>query len=200
MLVPLLAALLLPACTAPDRPAARPAGSPSPLPVPSVTLPADPLLALVPRPDDVPSGLLPVVSGSGPRDLRAVAAFSADPAPAAEALRAHGFTSAYVAQYAEPSGAQGRVLSVVVARFTTLEGAADDLAGDLAASGPGEPADVGSGGSLRVQPLPGGTGQLTTLRFRVGVRTWLLASGAPEADRETVLALGRTLAGRAPAP
>ncbi|MCW2606892.1 MAG: hypothetical protein JWO60_1585, partial [Frankiales bacterium] len=58
-------------------------------------------------------------------------------------------------------------------------------------------ADVGQGGSLRSQPLPGGRGQLTVLRFRVGTRTFLLALGAPEADPATVLRLGRQLAGRA---
>ncbi|MCU1692705.1 MAG: hypothetical protein JWM64_1796, partial [Frankiales bacterium] len=168
-----LAALLLSACTGSDEPApVRPVPT-AVAPTASVTLPADPLLALVPRPDDVPSGLLPVVAGSGPRDLAAVAAFSGDPAAAATALRAHGFSAAYVAQYAEQlsAGARGRVLSVVVSRFATLKGAADDLAGDVAASGTGERADVGSGASLRVQPLPGGAGQLTTLRFRVGTRT-----------------------------
>lgn len=177
------------------RPTA-PAATSTPTVSAAVTLPPDPLRAFVPDADDVPPGLLPVVSGSGPRDLAQVAAFSGDPGAAATALRAHGFEDAYVAQYAEPR-ADGRVLSVVVAQFATLKGAADDLAGDVAASSAGEPADVGQGGRLAVQPLPGARGQLTTLRFRVGVRTFLLAYGAPDADRETVLALGRAVAGRA---
>lgn len=195
-----------------ERPAAAPAPSPTVSPAMSptavsptataappttqVTLPPDALRRFAPAPEDVPAGLLPVVSGSGPRDLAAVAAFSGDPGPAAAALRAHGFTRAYVAQYAEQRAA-GRVLSAVVVEFATLKGAADDLAGDVAASGPGTPADVGQGGSLRTQPLPGGTGQLTVLRFRVGTRTFLLALGAPQAAPDEVLALGRVLAERA---
>ena len=159
----LLVLALATGCTD-DGPAPTAAPTPpAPAVTAAVTLPPDALLALVPTSGDVPPGLLPVVSGSGPRDLAAVAAFSADPAAAAAALRSHGFRRAYVAQYAEP-GAEGRVLSVVVSEFATL---------------------------------PGGRGTLTTLRFRVGSRTWLLAYGAPDGGDEVVLALGRTLAERA---
>lgn len=198
-----LLALLLAGCTSGSGDVA-PEAAPSAVPVaPSsapatsrMTLPPGPLSRFAPSPDDVPAGLLPIVSGSGPRDLDAVAAFSADPAAAATALRAHGFRQAYVAQYAEQQ-ADGRVLSAVIAEFATLKGAADDLAGDVAAGGEAAPADVGQGGTLRTQPLPGGRGQLSLLRFRVGTRTFLLALGAPQAADDDVLQLGRVLAERA---
>ncbi|MCW2777144.1 MAG: hypothetical protein JWN17_869 [Frankiales bacterium] len=202
-LLAVLAVAALPGCShdAGRSAAQDPTTSAAPPPTTSVTLPPDPLLALVPTPSEVPAGLVPVVAGSGPRDLAAVAGFSGDPAAAAAALRAHGFAGAYVAQYAEPTaaGASGRVLSVVVSRFGTLKGAADDLAGDVAAGGgPGTTPDVGQAASLRTQPLPGAArGRLTTLRFRVGTRTFLLALGAPAADEDTVVRLGRLLAARA---
>ncbi len=201
----MLALGLLAGCTAGSGPGATPtspskapadpgrAATPSPA---AVGLPADPLRAFVPSPAEVPTGMLPVVSGSGSRDLLAVAAFSGEPTAAAAALRAHGFRRAYVAQYAEQQAA-GRVLSVVVVEFDDPEGAADDLAADVAAAGPASPASVGTGGSLGCRPLPGGRGQVCVLRFRVGSRTFLLGFGAPAAESETVLRLGRVLAGRA---
>ena len=183
------------------RPGGPSSGGAAPPAAPRVTLPPDDLLRLVPDPSEVPAGLLPVVAGSGPRDLAAVAAFSGDPVAAAAALRAHGFRRAYVAQYAEPVR-DGAVLSVVVAEFATLPGAADDLAGDLAASGPGDAVPAAElpgaqGADLRDQPLPGGSGTLTTLRFRVGTRTFLLARGAPASDRPLLVRLGRLVAERA---
>ena len=184
-----------------DEPAAAPTPpSESALnaPVPGVTLPADPLRALVPEPEEVPAGLVPLVAGSGRRDAAAIAEFSADPAAARKALGEHGFAGAYVAQYAHPS--DGRVLSVVVARFRDAAGAKADLDGDLTGSS-GEVVavpTVGEQSQVRRQPLPGeGGGELVTLRFRAGATTWLLAYGArPTADPQVAVELGRLLAER----
>lgn len=166
---------------------------------PEISLPADPLSPLVPAPDEVPAGMIPLLNGSGPRDAAAVAAYSADPAAAAAALAAHRFQSAYVAQYADPNGPQ--VLSVVVARFADAAGATADLQGDLAESS-GEVLEVGTVGEAaqaRRQALPGaGSGELVTLRFRQDRTTWLLAYGnQPRADPQVAVALGRLLVERA---
>ena len=168
-------------------------------PLPGISLPADPLRSLVPAPDEVPPGMVPILTGSGARGAAAIAGYSADSAQAATALAAHGFTSAYVAQYADPSSA--RVLSVVVVRFATPAGATADLAGDLAASS-GDVlnlATVGDRSQARRQPLPGASGgELVTLRFRQGATTWLLAYGdRPTADPSIALALARLLVARA---
>jgi hypothetical protein len=195
-------ALLLTGCSE-DEPAAPQAPSASALtaPLPGVTLPPDPLRDLVPTPEEVPAGMVPLLAGSGPRNLQAVADFSADPAAAAASLTEHGFTSAYVAQYAHPT--DGRVLSVVVSRFGDAAGAEADLAGDLASSTGDEVAvpTVGAASQARRQPLPGNDeGQLLTLRFRAGATTWLLAYGAvPEADPDVAVELARALVERAPA-
>ena len=167
-------------------------------PVPGVTLPADPLLPLVPAPEEVPAGLVPLLAGSGSRDAAAIAEFSADPAAARKALAAHGFRSAYVAQYAHPE--DGRVLSVVVVRFGDAKGAQADLSGDLASSA-GETVEVpviGDQSQVRRQPLPGASeGELVTVRFRRGATTWLLAYGAsPTADPQVPVELARELADR----
>ncbi len=196
----LAAACLLTGCSddEPDAAPQPPSESALNAPVPGVTLPADPLRALVPEPDEVPAGLVPLVAGSGRRDAAAIAEFSADPAAARTALAEHGFSGAYVAQYAHP--ADGRVLSVVVVRFRDAAGAEADLTGDLAGSS-GEVvqvATVGDQSQVRRQPLPGeGGGELVTLRFRAGATTWLLAYGArPTADPQVAVELGRLLAER----
>ncbi|MCW2680900.1 MAG: hypothetical protein JWM62_2301 [Frankiales bacterium] len=194
-----LAAALLAGCSD-DEPAATPqtpSASALSAPIPGITLPPDPLQPLVPTPEEVPSGMVPLLSGSGSRDAAAIAEFSADPAAAATALAAHGFSSAYVAQYAHPS--DGRVLSVVVARFRDAAGAKADLEGDLAGSSGElvETATVGEASQARRQPLPGGAGQLVTLRFRQGATTWLLAYGAPEADPQVAVELAQALVERA---
>lgn len=196
----LAVACLLTGCSDEDPDAAPQPPSESALnaPVPGVTLPADPLRALVPGPDEVPAGLVPLVAGSGRRDAAAIAEYSADPAAARTALAEHGFTGAYVAQYAHPT--DGRVLSVVVARFRDAVGAEADLSGDLAGSS-GEVVQVptvGDQSQVRRQPLPGeGGGELVTLRFRAGATTWLLAYGArPTADPQVAVELGRLLAER----
>lgn len=198
-LVGVLAAALLAGCSQEAAAPQRPSQSALTAPLPDVTLPADPLSPLVPAPDEVPPGMLPLLSATGPRDAAAIAEFSADPAAAGKALTAHGFRSAYVAQYAHPS--DGRVLSVVVARFADPAGAKADLDSDLAASS-GEVVTTGAVGEasqVRRQPLPGeGGGELVTLRFRRGATTWLLAYGArPSADPEVAVDLGRALADRA---
>ena len=170
-------------------------------PLPGITLPPDPLQPLVPEPDEVPAGMVPLLAGSGSRDARAIAEFSADPAAAARALADHGFRSAYVAQYAHPT--DGRVLSVVVVRFADAAGAQADLASDLAGT-TGDVLDlppVGETSQARRQPLPGDQpGELVTLRFRDGPTTWLLAYGArPTADPQVLLELARPLVERATA-
>ncbi|MDT7550814.1 MAG: hypothetical protein QOE84_3208 [Actinomycetota bacterium] len=166
--------------------------------VPDIVLPADPLRELVPRTADLPTGMVAILSGSGPRDAKAVAAYSANATQAGALLASHGFRSAYVAQYADL--ATGRVLSVVVSRFSTAAGATADLDADLAASS-GEQvtaAAVGEKSQVRRQPLPGGSGQLVTVRFRKGATTWLVAYGAkPTADPAVAVTLATTLAGRA---
>lgn len=197
----LAGACLLTGCSDDDPGAAPQPPSESALnaPVPGVTLPADPLRALVPEPDEVPAGLVPLVAGSGRRDAAAIAEYSADPAAARTALAEHGFAGAYVAQYAHPT--DGRVLSVVVARFRDAAGAEADLSGDLEGSS-GEVVQVptvGDQSQVRRQPLPGegGDGELVTLRFRAGATTWLLAYGArPTADPQVAVELGRLLAER----
>lgn len=166
--------------------------------VPDIVLPADPLRDLVPRTGDLPAGMVAILAGSGPRDAKAVAAYSTNPAQAGALLTAHGFRSAYVAQYADPM--TGRVLSVVVSRFSTTAGATADLDADLTASS-GEQVKAGTVGErsqVRRQPLPGGSGQLVTVRFRKGATTWLVAYGAkPTADPTVGVTLATTLAARA---
>ena len=166
--------------------------------VPDIVLPADPLRDLVPRTADLPPGLVAILAGSGPRDAHTIAGYSADPKSAGTLLTQHGFRSAYVAQYADP--ATGRVLSVVVSRFSTAGGATADLDADLKAS-TGEQiqsAVIGEKSDVRRQPLPGGKGQLVTVRFRKGASTWLVAYGAgPTADPKVATDLATTLAGRA---
>ena len=183
-----------------DAPAAGPA--PRASAAPALPLPADALTDLVPAPEEVPAGMVALLTSTGKRDVAAVAAYSADPAAAAKALSEHRFQSAYVAQYADPNGA--RILSVVVSRFADAAGAEADLTGDLAASS-GELLDLARLGEVsqaRRQALPGGSGgsagELLTLRFRQGRTTWLLAYGdQPRADPQVAIALGRLLVDRA---
>ena len=154
----------------------------------------------MPETADLPPGMVAILSGSGPRDVKAIAAYSADAAKAQGLLAQHGFRNAYVGQYADP--ATGRVLSVVVSRFSTVSGATADLVGDLAAS-TGETVQattVGEQSQVLRQPLPSATppGQLVTVRFRKGATTWLVAYGStPQADPEVALKVARILAGRA---
>jgi hypothetical protein len=200
----LLACLALPACGGDSEPAAQATPSvstesPSSA-APDIVLPAGPLRELVPESGDLPPGMVPIVAGTGPRDRKAVAGYSADPTKADGLLATHGFRFAYVAQYADP--ATGRVLSVVVSRFATSSGATADLAGDLSVSS-GSPVaspTVGEQSQVLVQPLPQAnkTGQLVTVRFRKGATTWLVAyGGTPTADPQIAIGVARTLAARA---
>lgn len=194
----LVTGCLLAGCGGDTEPAATPqTPSESALnaPVPGVTLPADPLLPLVPAPDEVPAGMVPLLAGSGSRDVKAIAEFSADPAAAQAALTEHGFQNAYVAQYASPT--DDRVLSVVVARFADAAGAQADLESDLTGSAGDlvEVPTVGDASQVRRQPLPGDEeGELVTVRFRKGATTWLLAYGnRPTADPQVAVDLARDL-------
>ena len=194
-------ALLLAGCSSepePVAPPSPPSASALTAPLPGVTLPPDPLRELVPAPDEVPEGMVPLLAGSGGRDAAEIAEFSSDPAAAATALADHGFRSAYVAQYAHPS--DGRVLSVVAVRFNDAAGATADLEGDLVGSS-GElvtTSTVGESSQARRQPLPGDDeGELVTLRFRRGATTWLLAYGArPTADVDVAVELSQRLVQR----
>ena len=171
----------------------------TPTPAPPVSeLPVGALRDLVPAPQEVPAGLVPLLQASGPRDAAAVAAFSADPTAAAASLAANGFTDAYVVQYA--SAADPRSLSVVAVRFATADGAKADYEGDVAVGG-GEPVEVetiGEASQVRRLSLPdAGDQDLITVRFRSGATTWLLAWRARlPADAAVPVAIARTLAER----
>ena len=172
------------------------AGTAAATPAPAVELPAGALRDLVPRPEEVPPPLVPLLQASGPRDAAAVAAFSGDPAAAQVALAEHGFADAYVAQYAAPD--DPRALTVVVVRFADQGGAAADLGGDLAASsGEVVPAPVvGDASQVRRLALPDGA-ELVTVRLRAGATTALVAwRAARPADAEVPLGLARALAAR----
>jgi hypothetical protein len=201
-----VASLALAGCSGSSTPSSS---SPSPEPpssaAPAIALPAGPLRELVPSSQDLPPGMVPILAGTGPRDVRAVAGYSADPTTAQKQLTAHGFRTAYAGQYADP--ATGRVLSVVVSRFATPAGATADLAGDIAGStGTVVPAPtVAEQSEVRKQPLPktgvgasAAPGELVTVRFRQGATTWLVAYGAsPTADPKVALGVAQLLARRA---
>ena len=201
VVITLLTALALTGCGgSSDAPTASASPEAPSSAAPDIVLPAGLLRELVPSSRDLPPGMVPILSGTGPRDLKAVAGYSADPAAAEKQLTAHGFRAAYVAQYADP--ASGRVLSVVVSRFATPAGATADLSGDLAGSA-GSPVPtptVGEQSEVRRQPLPQASaspGQLGTVRFRNGTTTWLVAYGAsPTADPQVAVDLARTLVAR----
>lgn len=177
--------------------------------VPEIALPDGELRDLVPATKDLPPGMVPIVAGSGSRDLAAIAEYSADPAKARALLSEHGFTAAYTGQYADPQ--TGRVLSVVVTRFATAAGAEADLTGDLQASTgevlPGAP--IGEQSEVRRQPLPAASpspgstptaGELVTVRFRQGALTWLVAYGSsPTADPEVAREVAQRLVDKATA-
>ncbi len=207
MLPPLLLCLALAGCggsSAGDPAAAATA-------VPDIALPAGDLRDLVPATGDLPPGMVPILSGSGTRDVAAIAEYSADPAAARTLLTQHGFEAAYTGQYADPQ--TGRVLSVVVTRFATPAGAQADLAGDLVSSSgtvlPG--ATLGEQSEVRRQPLPaspGATGapgspsppagELVTVRFRKSAMTWLVAYGAtPTADASVATGVAERLLAKA---
>lgn len=188
---------LLAGCSKDKVPTVSPEAAAS-APVPGITLPPGALRDLVPAPDEVPAGMVPVVLGSGPRDLAVVASYSGTGAAAtqaAAALRAHGFQAAYVAQYANQ--ATGQVLSVVVSRFATQAGAVADFAADekQTHAAPVVAEQVGDASVVTSQPVPGKTtGTLVLLRFRRGTDTWVVAyQAAPTADPKVAVALGKRL-------
>lgn len=167
-------------------------------PVPGVTLPPDPLVDLVPRPDEVPAGMVPVIAGSGPRDLQTVAGYSGTGAAATAAaakLTAHGFSRAYVGLYANPSTMQG--LSVVVSSFATAAGAAADFADDQrgAQGKKVTTATLGEASSVTIQDVAGKLAkQLVLVRFRRGTTTWLLGyQAAPTAEPQVAIDLATAL-------
>jgi len=166
-----------------------------------VTLPPDGLVDLVPRPDEVPAGMVPVLAGSGPKSLTTVAGYSGTGAVATAAaakLTQHGFSRAYVAQYANPS--TGQVLSIVASSFATTTGAtadfADDQSGAQGKPVPGAPT-LGEASSVTVQDLPNAAAQLVLVRFRRGTTTWSLAYKAgPTADPQLAIDLATVLLSR----
>ena len=170
-------------------------------PVPGITLPPGTLSNLVPTPEEVPAGMVPVLQGSGPRTLEVVASYSgtgAAAARAAESLRAHGFQDAYVAQYANQ--ATGQVVSVVVSQFATKDGATSDFSDDeRGTSGTIVSAEtVGDASTVTTQAVPGKVAsELTLLRFIKGTDTWVIAyQAAPKADPAVPIGLAKTILAR----
>ncbi len=170
-------------------------------PLPGVTLPPDALTALVPTPADVPAGMVPLLTGSGVRTLAAVAAYSGtgDAATKAAAkLTQHGFTKAYVAQYANQATAQS--VTVLVSEFATAAGAKADLTDDLSGSSGKTVAGavIGEQSQVTIQDVASIAGQLVLARFRDGAHTWLLSyTASPTADPSLAFTLAKTLVARA---
>lgn len=173
------------------------------IPTPAVTLPPGDLVNLVPRPEEVPTGLVPLLAQTGPADLARIAGFSSDKTKAAATLARHGFRAGYVVEYAEPS--TGRVLTVVVTRFATVRGATEDLAADLVAPiAPGAKrlalGVVGAASGAVTQPRPSAPkgAELVTVRFRVDDTTWVVAVGSfGPVDAAAVQSIASALAARA---
>jgi hypothetical protein len=175
-----LAAALLASCTEKVEPPLASTSATPPLP----TLPPGPLQRAVLQPDEVTRAFVPITAQTGARDLKSVAAFSANPKAAEKSLEEHGFVDAYVVQYGDP--AASAVITNVATRFDSVEGAGDDLTADLAAAdktgatfavtGLGEQA----GGVRGKINDTAAEGTLLTLRWRVGATTWLLAVGGPK--------------------
>lgn len=199
----MVATLLLAGCSGDDkgRDAAAEVSAAASAPVPGLTLPPDELAQLVPQPDEVPAGMVPLAAGSGPRDLQQVASYSGTGAAeqaAAAKLTSHGFTRAYVVQYADQSS--GQVLSVVVSQFATAAGATADLTDDLAGPAAKKVAaeQLGEQSAVTVQDVPGAQpSQLVLARFRRGTNTWSLAYKAgPTAEPVVAIELSKRLLAR----
>jgi hypothetical protein len=165
------------------------------------TLPPGDLRDRVLQPDEVSRSLVPIAMQTGARDIVSIADFSADPTTARKSLQQHGFQSAYVVQYADPS--TSAVVTNVVTKFATVAGATADLTGDLAAAArTGKPYDVRglgdqAGGVSGKFQKDTADGSLVTLRWRSGDTTWLLAVGARNpVDAEGVRRLADTLVAR----
>lgn len=191
--------LLLTACSE-GTPKTDPSAAAS-APVPGVTLPPGAMVELVPAPDEVPAGMVPIIKGSGPRGLAVVAGYSgaATRAQAEASLRSHGFQAAYVAQYANQ--ATGQVLSVLVSSFATAEGATSDFSDDQrGTTGTAVQAEqLGDASSVTKQTIAGSvSSELLLVRFLKGTRTWTLAyQAAPTADPQVGIALAKRLLERA---
>ena len=216
LLVPMLVAPLLLAGCNNDAATAVPQGTENPdvaasAPIAGVTLPPDVLVDQVLRPDEVPAGMVPIINGSGPRDVKVVASYSGTGATAAAAearLKAHGFQSAYVAQYANQSTAQ--VIVVVASRFSSAASAAADFGDDLRASHSGKKVPsttLGDESVVTVQSLPGTPKTATApatpktdlvlVRFRRATTTWSLAYRVPSpADVQLPVQLATRLLAR----
>jgi hypothetical protein len=154
-------------------------------PTPTVvipTLPPGELREKVLQPQEVTTNLVPIAAQTGTRDVKGIAGFSADPKAAEQALTKNGFQSAYVVQYADP--ATNAVITNVVTKFATAEGATTDLTADLAASAktgavfPVEGLGEQAGGIRGKRDDASPEGSLVTLRWRSGDTTWLLAVSA----------------------
>lgn len=186
----------------------------------AVALPTGSLAGQVLQPDDVPEGLVPLLTQTGPADISRIAGFSTDSATAEQSLREHGFDEAYVVQYGDQQS--GRFLVNVVVRFDSVEGATADLTADLeAARQTGTPFPVeglgdqaggvrGSSGAAASPPVgsapPGASPSaaptsgfdLVTVRWRQDSTTWLLAVGARgTVEQEAVVRLARLVLSRA---
>jgi hypothetical protein len=191
--------LLLAGCSGGATPQADPQTAAS-APVPGVTLPPDPLVDLVPTPAEVPAGMVPVITGSGPRDLATVAGYSgagATATAAAAKLTSHGFVSAYVAQYDNPATKQ--VLSVVVSAFGDAVGATADYTDDVtgAQGTKVESETLGDASSVTIQSVTEtAASQLVLVRFRRDTHVWLLAYKAPTADATVAIGLAKALLAR----
>lgn len=190
--VAVLALAVLAGCSSGGKPNATPT-------VPLPTLPPGELRERVLQPDEVTRALVPIAAQTGARDIKAIAAFSADPPSAEKSLQDHGFQTAYVVQYGDP--ATSGVVTNVVTKFATVAGATADLAGDLrsaggkngttfAVTGLGDEA----GGLTGKLNATAADGTLVTLRWRQGDTTWLLAVGGPKpVDAASVRALADRL-------
>lgn len=177
------------------------ASTTSPLPV--ATLPTGSLVAFVPQPQDVPTGMIPLLQQTGPADLTRLSSFSSNPTSTKASLIKHGFEEGYVAEYADLPN--GRSITVVVTRFASAAGAGADITDDLAAKLPTSGHAVivpliGDQAGGVSQPLPNGPkgAELVTIRFRVGELTWLVAVGSNGAvDVTAVSGIASNLAARA---
>jgi hypothetical protein len=200
--VPLAALLAFGAAGCTDGGSPKGSASPS---VPLATLPAGDLSDRVLQPDEVSRPLVPISAQTGARDITSIAAFSADPKTAKKSLQDHGFQSAYVVQYADP--ATSAVVTNVVTKFATVEGATADLTADLASSGktgtvfPVTGLGDQAGGVRGASQKGAAAGTLLTLRWRLGDTTWLLAVGAPKpVDEDGVRGLADRLMTRLAKP
>jgi hypothetical protein len=187
-----------------DKPA--PTSSPTTASV-AVTLPPGELSNLVLQPQELSDGFVALPAQTGPADIARIASFSAAVPAAEKALRDHGFQAGYVVEYLDEG--TGRFVVNVMTRFRDADGARADLTADLDRLAAGAtPVAVGtigdqSGGSRIPYRDAGPTGELLSIRFRVGATTVVLSLGGRKAvDLADAQGLARVVAQRlgAPAP